>query len=146
MHTKKKNCLKAKGKGFWYEPFLFKIEACNTFFFYKAGRYSEVNWNNSLLYTFPILSTVSKHLCTLNNGGCSHLCLLAPDKMHTCACPTNFYLAADNKTCLSNCTASQVSVEKYVEKNCILLCFHLILNNQGWCLWNTEAAVKTPED
>ncbi|XP_048808618.1 low-density lipoprotein receptor-related protein 1B isoform X3 [Lagopus muta] len=50
---------------------------------------------------------VSKHMCTVNNGGCSHLCLLAPGKMHTCACPTNFYLAADNKTCLSNCTASQ---------------------------------------
>ncbi|KAJ7345792.1 hypothetical protein JRQ81_001742, partial [Phrynocephalus forsythii] len=50
---------------------------------------------------------VPKHMCTLNNGGCSHLCLLAPGKTHTCACPTNFYLAADNKTCLSNCTASQ---------------------------------------
>ncbi|KAM3855508.1 LOW QUALITY PROTEIN: low-density lipoprotein receptor-related protein 1B [Vipera latastei] len=50
---------------------------------------------------------VAKHTCTLHNGGCSHLCLLAPNKTHTCACPTNFYLAADNKTCLSNCTASQ---------------------------------------
>ncbi|KAB0361653.1 hypothetical protein FD754_005809 [Muntiacus muntjak] len=50
---------------------------------------------------------VSKHLCMINNGGCSHLCLLAPGKSHTCACPTNFYLAADNRTCLSNCTASQ---------------------------------------
>uniref|UniRef100_A0A8C6XVP1 LDL receptor related protein 1B n=1 Tax=Naja naja TaxID=35670 RepID=A0A8C6XVP1_NAJNA len=50
---------------------------------------------------------VAKHICTLNNGGCSHLCLVAPNKTHTCACPTNFYLAADNKTCLSNCTASQ---------------------------------------
>uniref|UniRef100_A0A8C4MYX3 LDL receptor related protein 1B n=1 Tax=Equus asinus asinus TaxID=83772 RepID=A0A8C4MYX3_EQUAS len=50
---------------------------------------------------------VSKHLCMINNGGCSHLCLLAPGKTHTCACPTNFYLAADNRTCLSNCTASQ---------------------------------------
>uniref|UniRef100_A0A803TQP0 LDL receptor related protein 1B n=1 Tax=Anolis carolinensis TaxID=28377 RepID=A0A803TQP0_ANOCA len=50
---------------------------------------------------------VPKHICTLTNGGCSHLCLLAPGKTHTCACPTNFYLAADNKTCLSNCTDSQ---------------------------------------
>ncbi|XP_032921166.1 low-density lipoprotein receptor-related protein 1B-like [Catharus ustulatus] len=50
---------------------------------------------------------VSRHVCTLNNGGCSHLCLLAPGKLHSCACPTNFYLAADNRTCLSNCTASQ---------------------------------------
>lgn len=51
---------------------------------------------------------VSKHQCQIANGGCSHLCLLSPGGGHKCACPTNFYLAADNKTCLSNCTSSQV--------------------------------------
>ncbi|XP_031438138.1 low-density lipoprotein receptor-related protein 1B isoform X1 [Clupea harengus] len=50
---------------------------------------------------------VPKHQCQVANGGCSHLCLLSPGGSHRCACPTNFYLAADNKTCLSNCTASQ---------------------------------------
>ncbi|CDQ92576.1 unnamed protein product [Oncorhynchus mykiss] len=50
---------------------------------------------------------VPKHQCQVANGGCSHLCLLSPSGEHKCACPTNFYLAADNKTCLSNCTASQ---------------------------------------
>uniref|UniRef100_A0A8C7S0A9 EGF-like domain-containing protein n=1 Tax=Oncorhynchus mykiss TaxID=8022 RepID=A0A8C7S0A9_ONCMY len=50
---------------------------------------------------------VPKHQCQVANGGCSHLCLLSPGGEHKCACPTNFYLAADNKTCLSNCTASQ---------------------------------------
>lgn len=55
------------------------------------------------------LCTVHKHQCQIANGGCSHLCLLSPGGEHKCACPTNFYLAADNKTCLSNCTASQVS-------------------------------------
>uniref|UniRef100_A0A3B4FER3 LDL receptor related protein 1B n=1 Tax=Pundamilia nyererei TaxID=303518 RepID=A0A3B4FER3_9CICH len=48
-----------------------------------------------------------KHQCQIANGGCSHLCLLSPGGEHKCACPTNFYLAADNKTCLSNCTSSQ---------------------------------------
>ncbi|KAI2660780.1 Low-density lipoprotein receptor-related protein 1B [Labeo rohita] len=52
-------------------------------------------------------TTVPKHQCQVANGGCSHLCLLSPGGGHKCACPTNFYLAADNKTCLSNCTASQ---------------------------------------
>ena len=52
---------------------------------------------------------VPKHQCQIANGGCSHLCLLSPGGEHKCACPTNFYLAADNKTCLSNCTSSQVS-------------------------------------
>ncbi|XP_046700598.1 low-density lipoprotein receptor-related protein 1B isoform X5 [Silurus meridionalis] len=50
---------------------------------------------------------VPKHQCQVANGGCSHLCLLSPGGGHKCACPTNFYLASDGKTCLSNCTASQ---------------------------------------
>ncbi|GCB72649.1 hypothetical protein scyTo_0002111 [Scyliorhinus torazame] len=50
---------------------------------------------------------VPGHPCKLYNGGCSNLCLLSPGGGHKCACPTNFYLAADGKTCLSNCTASQ---------------------------------------
>lgn len=57
----------------------------------------------------PLSCTVPKHQCQIANGGCSHLCLLSPGGEHKCACPTNFYLAADNKTCLSNCTSSQVS-------------------------------------
>lgn len=54
------------------------------------------------------LPVVPKHQCQVANGGCSHLCLLSPGGGHKCACPTNFYLASDSKTCLSNCTASQV--------------------------------------
>ncbi|KAK7915952.1 hypothetical protein WMY93_011713 [Mugilogobius chulae] len=50
---------------------------------------------------------VEGHPCQINNGGCSNLCLLSPGGGFKCACPTNFYLAADNKQCLSNCTASQ---------------------------------------
>ncbi|TRY82421.1 hypothetical protein DNTS_016378 [Danionella cerebrum] len=50
---------------------------------------------------------VPKHQCQVTNGGCSHLCLLSPGGAYKCACPTHFYLANDNKTCLSNCTASQ---------------------------------------
>ncbi|AWP02986.1 hypothetical protein SMAX5B_014046 [Scophthalmus maximus] len=50
---------------------------------------------------------VADHPCQTNNGGCSNLCLLSPGGGYKCACPTNFYLAADGKQCLSNCTASQ---------------------------------------
>uniref|UniRef100_A0A673BTW4 Low density lipoprotein receptor-related protein 1Aa n=1 Tax=Sphaeramia orbicularis TaxID=375764 RepID=A0A673BTW4_9TELE len=50
---------------------------------------------------------VADHPCQVNNGGCSNLCLLSPGGGYKCACPTNFYLAADEKQCLSNCTASQ---------------------------------------
>nr|XP_061813958.1 low-density lipoprotein receptor-related protein 1-like [Nerophis lumbriciformis] len=50
---------------------------------------------------------VEGHPCQTDNGGCSNLCLLSPGGGYKCACPTNFYLAADGKQCLSNCTASQ---------------------------------------
>lgn len=49
------------------------------------------------------------HSCQTNNGGCSNLCLLSPGGGYKCACPTNFYLASDHRTCMSNCTASQVN-------------------------------------
>jgi len=46
-----------------------------------------------------------------HNGGCSHLCLIAPNHMNgvtkSCACPNDFILAPDNKTCVANCTKGQ---------------------------------------
>ncbi|XP_028649665.2 low-density lipoprotein receptor-related protein 4 isoform X1 [Erpetoichthys calabaricus] len=40
--------------------------------------------------------------CNVNNGGCSHLCLLAPlPKGSSCACPTGINLQSDGKTCAS---------------------------------------------
>lgn len=59
-----------------------------------------------LVRTYP---SVENHPCQINNGGCSNLCLISPGGGYKCACPTNFYLAADGKQCLSNCTASQAS-------------------------------------
>ncbi|XP_071956512.1 low-density lipoprotein receptor-related protein 6-like [Antedon mediterranea] len=38
--------------------------------------------------------------CTVNNGGCSHLCLMAPNEFHhSCACPTGVLLLEDQLTC-----------------------------------------------
>ena len=51
---------------------------------------------------------VSGHPCQINNGGCSHLCLLSPGGGYTCSCPTNSTWSADNQQCMSSCTASQV--------------------------------------
>ncbi|KAJ0178036.1 hypothetical protein K1T71_005859 [Dendrolimus kikuchii] len=61
--------------------------------------------------------------CGENNGGCSHLCLIAPPHAssylniesygeegattYKCACPNQFYLARDMKTCVANCTDGQ---------------------------------------
>ncbi|XP_063382257.1 low-density lipoprotein receptor-related protein 2 isoform X1 [Cydia fagiglandana] len=61
--------------------------------------------------------------CGDNNGGCSHLCLIAPPHessylniegygeegatTYKCACPNQYYLARDMKTCIANCTDGQ---------------------------------------
>ncbi|XP_035222365.1 low-density lipoprotein receptor-related protein 4-like, partial [Stegodyphus dumicola] len=38
--------------------------------------------------------------CKINNGGCSHLCLMAPKpKGYSCKCPTGILLQSDEKTC-----------------------------------------------
>ncbi|XP_061523276.1 low-density lipoprotein receptor-related protein 6 isoform X2 [Phycodurus eques] len=43
--------------------------------------------------------------CSLNNGGCSHLCLLSPDEpFFRCACPTGVQLLQDAKTCRDGAT------------------------------------------
>lgn len=36
--------------------------------------------------------------CNVNNGGCSHLCLLNSNG-YVCTCPTGIALKEDNKTC-----------------------------------------------
>ncbi|XP_043484789.1 low-density lipoprotein receptor-related protein 2 [Leptopilina heterotoma] len=59
--------------------------------------------------------------CAQNNGGCSHLCLIAPPASSyllegygrpgmtsfKCMCPNQFILDKDNKTCIANCTTGQ---------------------------------------
>ena len=37
--------------------------------------------------------------CRINNGGCSHLCLLTPGGGSKCACPNGVELLPGNKTC-----------------------------------------------
>lgn len=41
-------------------------------------------------------------VCTNNNGGCSHLCLLSISNTYKCECPHVMQLSADNKTCVEN--------------------------------------------
>ena len=55
----------------------------------------------------------SPNPCSLGNGGCSHLCLLAPNyealpdaapTPYSCACPTGLTLGADGKECNTEMT------------------------------------------
>ncbi|CAB1346314.1 unnamed protein product, partial [Coregonus sp. 'balchen'] len=49
----------------------------------------------------PLLSSP----CSVENGGCSHLCLLSPiEPYYQCACPTGVQLLEDNKRCRDGAT------------------------------------------
>lgn len=57
----------------------------------------------------PLRQPNVKNPCNPNNGGCSHLCLLAPGWLpgqpsYRCACPEHFVMGSDGKTCKINCT------------------------------------------
>lgn len=55
----------------------------------------------------PLKQVAYPNPCEPNNGNCSHLCLLSATRNFTCACPNNFRLLDDNRTCIANCTAGQ---------------------------------------
>lgn len=38
-------------------------------------------------------------LCSVNNGGCSHNCTVAPGEGLICSCPLGMEVGSDNKTC-----------------------------------------------
>lgn len=51
----------------------------------------------------PARQPKSSSTCQVNNGGCSHLCLLSSlPPYYSCACPTGIKLMQDGKTCRSN--------------------------------------------
>lgn len=48
----------------------------------------------------PKLNTT--HPCTINNGNCTHLCLLSKKFIFKCECPHIMKLSSDNRTCIPN--------------------------------------------
>lgn len=65
---------------------------------------------NDLRIVHPLKQPSYPNPCGTNNGGCSHLCLIAPgSERGTCSCPDQFILLEDGKSCEANCTARQFS-------------------------------------
>lgn len=62
--------------------------------------HSNLDYTKSLLVYHDNRQTGASP-CSINNGGCQHLCLALPGrKGMTCACPTHFILAKDNISCV----------------------------------------------
>ncbi|XP_071103874.1 low-density lipoprotein receptor-related protein 2-like [Haliotis cracherodii] len=56
----------------------------------------------------PLRQKPAPNPCGTDNGGCSHLCLIAPGgSEYTCSCPDDFLMSQDGKTCLANCSSTQ---------------------------------------
>ncbi|KAI6241467.1 EGF-like domain-containing protein [Aphelenchoides fujianensis] len=69
---------------------------------------STVQLPNDLRVVHPLRQPRFPNPCGDNNGGCSHLCLIAAGgSTFTCACPDQFVLLQDNRTCEPNCTQRQ---------------------------------------
>ncbi|RCN53216.1 Low-density lipoprotein receptor domain class A [Ancylostoma caninum] len=63
---------------------------------------------NDLRVVHPMRQPAYPNPCGVNNGGCSHLCLIGGGgNGYSCACPDQFVLLGDNKTCEPNCTDRQ---------------------------------------
>jgi len=57
--------------------------------------------------------------CAVDNGQCSHLCLLTPiDPFYTCSCPTGVLLLSDNRTCADGNAVYCLCIISY----CLLKC------------------------
>ncbi|XP_037945125.1 low-density lipoprotein receptor-related protein 6 [Teleopsis dalmanni] len=54
------------------------------------------------LYVFHKYRQTGSNACKINNGGCTHLCLVVKSSQRgmVCACPTHYILAKDNVSCI----------------------------------------------
>ena len=71
------------------------------------------------LHFSHLTSQPKQHYCAINNGGCSHFCLLARPSSsvvqeYTCECPVHMKLASDERTCEPRDTYLFVLTEFYI--------------------------------
>lgn len=91
---------------------LFWLEMESPYVFSKGPNDTEVTRNIKLMNGLETLTAVEKPVsqspCAVNNGGCSHLCLVSHQSKtkQICACPSGLALSVDDKTCVTprSCT------------------------------------------
>uniref|UniRef100_H9GB47 EGF-like domain-containing protein n=1 Tax=Anolis carolinensis TaxID=28377 RepID=H9GB47_ANOCA len=89
-------------------PHIFALTLYEDYIYWTDWETKSINRAHKTTGANKSVLIIPNHPCKVNNGGCSNLCLLSPGGSFKCACPTNFYLGDDGRTCISNCTASQV--------------------------------------
>ncbi|XP_063218375.1 vitellogenin receptor isoform X2 [Bacillus rossius redtenbacheri] len=70
------------------------------------------------------------HICSVDNGGCSHICLLAL-KLAVCACPSGMLLDHDGRTCSTPVHCQKTEIKCQQDNLCIPL--KLRCNRQKDC-------------
>ncbi|XP_035827354.1 low-density lipoprotein receptor-related protein 2 [Aplysia californica] len=94
---------------YWTDWNHLSIERANKY----TGENHEILWNVTHrpmdVHVFhPLKQKPGPSPCGENNGGCSHLCLIAPGgSIYTCACPDHFILMPDDQTCQAKCSSNQ---------------------------------------
>ncbi|XP_031780788.1 vitellogenin receptor isoform X1 [Nasonia vitripennis] len=59
------------------------------------------------------------HACRKNNGDCSHICLVTDASKRLCACPADFVINSDQKTCRPKTACSDDEIKCSVNNLCI---------------------------
>ncbi|XP_011501063.1 PREDICTED: vitellogenin receptor [Ceratosolen solmsi marchali] len=83
----------------------------------------QVSNNSSVLYLQTIDGIYNGliHICRKNNGDCSHICLVTDNNHRLCACPTNFIINPDQKSCKIKASCSKDEMKCTNNNECIKL-------------------------
>lgn len=106
----------------------------SAFCFLKTQRLSSSHC--SCLFRLP-----TADLCSLENGGCSHNCTIAPGEGILCSCPTGMELGSDNKTCQiqSFCAKHLKCSQRCVQEKATVKCACY----EGWALEPDNESCKS---
>lgn len=96
----------------------------------NVGNYDASSDMLTMMMTVMFLHylTAIPNPCAVNNGGCSHLCLLSPSGEGVCACPDNHFL--DNN---GNCQTACTNIQLYCEADSYCYPFYLHCDGKNDC-------------
>lgn len=118
--------------------------------FFSSKSVTLVCFSVKSIDSYPCNILTGINPCGENNGGCSHLCLIAPGgKNYTCACPDSFVLVSNNnRSCTANCSLSEIRCgavdDRYVFRRFLFMSRKLYVVGKAVCL--PQLRVKRPHE